>query len=125
MARFSRLEVLNAIVETGLIPVFYHKDVEVAKKIVAACAAGGARLAEFTNRGDFAPQVFTELSQHLSKAGGPKVILGVGSIGAHLAMMATGHRRTCATRTSRRAWPCSPVGPAAHPAASRLPPLCR
>lgn len=79
MARFNRLEVLNAIVETGLIPVFYHKDVEVAKRIAAACAAGGARVAEFTNRGDFAPQVFTELSQHLAKTD-PKVILGVGSI---------------------------------------------
>ena len=43
MASFSRLEVLNAMVETGLIPVFYHKDVEVAKKVVEACAAGGAR----------------------------------------------------------------------------------
>lgn len=79
MARFSRLEVLNAIVETGLVPVFYHKDVEVAKKIVAACAAGGARVVEFTNRGDFAPWVFTELSQHFAKAD-PKVILGVGSV---------------------------------------------
>ena len=79
MARFSRLEVLTAIVETGLIPVFYNKDVESAKKIAAACAAGGARLAEFTNRGDFAPEVFTELSQHLAKAD-PKLILGVGSI---------------------------------------------
>ena len=79
MARFSRLEVLNAIVETGLIPVFYNKDVESAKKIAAACAAGGARVAEFTNRGDFAPEVFTELSQHLAKAD-PKLILGVGSI---------------------------------------------
>ena len=79
MARFNRLDVLNTMVETGLIPVFYHKDVEVAKKIVAACVAGGARVAEFTNRGDFAPQVFSELSQHLAKAD-PKLILGVGSI---------------------------------------------
>jgi len=79
MARFNRLDVLNTMVETGLIPVFYHKDVEVAKKVVAACVAGGARVAEFTNRGDFAPQVFSELSQHLAKAD-PKVILGVGSI---------------------------------------------
>jgi len=79
MARFSRLEVLNAIVETGLIPVFYHEDVEVAKKIAEACAAGGARVVEFTNRGDFAPHVFTELSRYLAKAN-PSIILGVGSI---------------------------------------------
>ncbi len=79
MARFSRLEVLNAIVDTGLVPVFYHKDVEVAKQVAMACAAGGARVFEFTNRGDFALQVFTELSQHLARHG-PKVILGVGSV---------------------------------------------
>jgi 2-dehydro-3-deoxyphosphogluconate aldolase/(4S)-4-hydroxy-2-oxoglutarate aldolase len=79
MASFFRLEVLNAMVETGLIPVFYHKDVEVAKKVVEACAAGGARTVEFTNRGDFAPQVFSELAQHLAKTN-PAVILGAGSI---------------------------------------------
>jgi 2-dehydro-3-deoxyphosphogluconate aldolase / (4S)-4-hydroxy-2-oxoglutarate aldolase len=79
MARFSRLEVLNTIVETGLVPVFYHQDVEVAKKIAEAVAAGGARVLEFTNRGDFAPLVFTELSQHLAK-NNPKIILGVGSV---------------------------------------------
>ncbi|MCC7355195.1 MAG: bifunctional 4-hydroxy-2-oxoglutarate aldolase/2-dehydro-3-deoxy-phosphogluconate aldolase [Anaerolineae bacterium] len=79
MARFTRLEVLNAIVETGLVPVFYHRDAEVAKKVAAACAAGGARLVEFTNRGDFAPLVYAELAQHVAKAN-PKLILGVGSV---------------------------------------------
>lgn len=79
MARFSRLEVLNAIVETGLVPVFYHSDVEVAKKIADAVAAGGARLLEFTNRGDFAPFVFSELSKYLAR-GNQKVILGAGSV---------------------------------------------
>ena len=79
MARFSRLEVLNAIVETGLVPVFYNPDVEVAKKIAEAVAAGGARVLEFTNRGDFAPFVFTELARHLAQSN-PKIILGVGSI---------------------------------------------
>ena len=79
MARFDRLTVLNKMVELGLVPVFYNADVEVAAKIVAACAAGGATVVEFTNRGDFAPQVFLELSQHFAKAD-PQVILGVGSI---------------------------------------------
>ena len=79
MARFSRLQVLNAIVDTGLIPVFYHDDVEVVKKVAEACAAGGSRVVEFTNRGDFAPWVFTELSRYLAKSN-PSLILGVGSI---------------------------------------------
>jgi len=79
MARYSRLEVLNAIVEIGLVPIFYHPDVEVAKKVVEACLTGGARVIEFTNRGDFAPQVFMDLSQHLAKRG-LKTILGAGTI---------------------------------------------
>ena len=79
MARFSRLEVLNTIVETGLVPLFYHSDVAVAKKIAEAVAAGGARVLEFTNRGDFAPLVFSELSQYVAKAN-PNIILGAGSV---------------------------------------------
>jgi 2-dehydro-3-deoxyphosphogluconate aldolase/(4S)-4-hydroxy-2-oxoglutarate aldolase len=67
------------MIDLGLIPVFYHKDVEVAKKIITACAAGGARLIEFTNRGDFAYHVFTELSRHFTAAE-PQVMLGVGSV---------------------------------------------
>ncbi len=79
MSRFTRLQVLNTVVETGLVPVFYNGDVEVAKRIVAACAAGGARCVEFTNRGDFAPFVFKELSEDCAKTN-PQVMLGVGSI---------------------------------------------
>ena len=79
MSRFARLDVLNAMIETGLVPVFYNSDVEIAKKIVAACAAGGARCIEFTNRGDFAPFVFKALSEYCALAL-PQVMLGVGSI---------------------------------------------
>ena len=79
MARFSRLEVLNTMIEIGLIPVFYNKDVEVAKKIVEACSAGGAKVVEFTNRGDLAYQVFAELVRHFAEKD-PGIILGVGSV---------------------------------------------
>lgn len=79
MARFKRMEVLNAIIETGLVPVFYNADVEVAKNVVKACAAGGARVVEFTNRGDFAPEVFKELSRFVNREM-PEVILGTGSV---------------------------------------------
>ncbi|MFW6189235.1 MAG: bifunctional 4-hydroxy-2-oxoglutarate aldolase/2-dehydro-3-deoxy-phosphogluconate aldolase [Planctomycetota bacterium] len=79
MARFDRLTVLNAMVETGLVPVFYNGDLEVAKQIVTACAAGGARVVEFTNRGDRAVDVFTDLIAWADEAC-PEVILGVGSV---------------------------------------------
>jgi 2-dehydro-3-deoxyphosphogluconate aldolase/(4S)-4-hydroxy-2-oxoglutarate aldolase len=79
MARFSRLDVLNTIIDTGLVPVFYHPDPEVAIHIARACAEGGARAVEFTNRGDLAPEVFKELSRYLAREH-PQVMLGVGSI---------------------------------------------
>jgi 2-dehydro-3-deoxyphosphogluconate aldolase/(4S)-4-hydroxy-2-oxoglutarate aldolase len=79
MARFSRLEVLNEIIRIGLVPVFYQADIEIAKKIIAACAAGGARVVEFTNRGDNAYRVFSDLVLHFATAD-PTLILGVGSV---------------------------------------------
>jgi 2-dehydro-3-deoxyphosphogluconate aldolase / (4S)-4-hydroxy-2-oxoglutarate aldolase len=79
MARFSRLETLNAMIDTGLVPVFYAGDADLAKKIVTACATGGARCIEFTNRGDFAPFVFKELAEYIAKSN-LNLILGVGSI---------------------------------------------
>ena len=79
MARFMRLEVFNVMIDTGLVPVFYNGDLEVAKKIVTACAEGGARVVEFTNRGDRAWNIFTELIEYTEQAH-PAVILGVGSV---------------------------------------------
>jgi len=79
MARFSRLDVLNEIVRIGVVPVFYNSDLDTAIEIVDACAAGGARAIEFTNRGDNAYRIFSDLIIHFSKAN-PSVILGVGSV---------------------------------------------
>jgi|YNPNPStandDraft_1061719.scaffolds.fasta_scaffold02796_5 2-dehydro-3-deoxyphosphogluconate aldolase/(4S)-4-hydroxy-2-oxoglutarate aldolase len=79
MARFSRVQVWSRMEEVGLVPLFYHSDVETANKIAEAIAAGGATVIEFTNRGDRAFEVFRELVVHLEKAA-PAVILGVGSV---------------------------------------------
>jgi 2-dehydro-3-deoxyphosphogluconate aldolase/(4S)-4-hydroxy-2-oxoglutarate aldolase len=79
VARFSRMEILNEIARVGVVPVFYHADLEVAKQIVLACREGGARALEFTNRGDNAYRVFSDLVLHFSKAD-PLIMLGVGSI---------------------------------------------
>jgi 2-dehydro-3-deoxyphosphogluconate aldolase / (4S)-4-hydroxy-2-oxoglutarate aldolase len=79
MARYYRMAVLNAMVAFGVVPVFYNKDPEIAGHIVNACADGGAGVVEFTNRGDFAWQVFCELNKSCERER-PEVILGVGSI---------------------------------------------
>ncbi|MFC4220696.1 bifunctional 4-hydroxy-2-oxoglutarate aldolase/2-dehydro-3-deoxy-phosphogluconate aldolase [Flagellimonas marina] len=79
MARYSRLEVAKVMQETGMVPLFYHPDVELGKKVLKACYDGGARLLEFTARGDFAYEVFSELNKYaLSEL--PGMIMGVGSI---------------------------------------------
>jgi len=82
MARFARMEVLKAMYEIGLVPVFYHKDIETAKNIVKACVDGGARAVEFTNRGDRAYQVFSELVEYFDGQNSD-AILGVGSVLDH------------------------------------------
>lgn len=79
MARFSKMEVLGAMKSTGMVPVFYNKDVEVSKAVVKACYDGGVRAFEFTNRGDFACEVFAELVKYAAKEC-PEMILGIGSI---------------------------------------------
>lgn len=79
MARFNKMQVLDAIVSTGMVPVYYNKDVEIAKQVVKACYEGGVRAFEFTNRGDFAHEVFAELIKFAAKEC-PELVLGVGSI---------------------------------------------
>ncbi|RPI87557.1 MAG: bifunctional 4-hydroxy-2-oxoglutarate aldolase/2-dehydro-3-deoxy-phosphogluconate aldolase [Chloroflexi bacterium] len=79
MARYKRLDVLNEFIRNGLVPVFYQPDFETAINTIDALVAGGTRLIEFTNRGDSAYRVFSDLVTHYSKAK-PDVILGVGSV---------------------------------------------
>ena len=79
MAKHTRLEVLTVMKEIGLVPVFYNGDFEVAGNIVCACADGGARAVEFTNRGDRAVNVFTRLAEYRD-AQRPDIILGAGSV---------------------------------------------
>lgn len=79
MPRFSRMDVLNAMYETGLVVVFYHPEPEIVIETAKACAAGGARLLEFTNRGDFALNVFGELERYCAD-NLRQLMTGVGSI---------------------------------------------
>ena len=79
MANYSKLSVIQAMKETGLVPVFYNSDVETSKKVLKACYDGGVRVFEFTNRGDFAQVVFGELVKYAVKEL-PGMIVGVGSV---------------------------------------------
>lgn len=79
MAQFSRLEVAQVMKETGLVPLFFNKDIALSKKVLKACYDGGARLLEFTARGDFAHEVFGELTKYAVNEL-PGMIMGVGSV---------------------------------------------
>lgn len=77
--RFNKIEVITAMQKTGLVPVFYHQDVEVAKQVLKACYKGGVRAFEFTNRGDFAHEVFGKLVKYAAIEC-PEMIMGIGSV---------------------------------------------
>ncbi|MDY6257262.1 MAG: bifunctional 4-hydroxy-2-oxoglutarate aldolase/2-dehydro-3-deoxy-phosphogluconate aldolase [Bacteroidaceae bacterium] len=79
MAKFDKLAVMAKIGKTGMVPVFYHKDAEIAKKVIKACYDGGVRAFEFTNRGDFAHEVFAECVKFAATEC-PELALGVGSV---------------------------------------------
>ena len=75
----DRLTVVAALEAQGICPVFYHAEVEACLGIIRAAARAGARVIEFTDRGDHAADLFAELSKTLSRTD-PEVILGIGSI---------------------------------------------
>ena len=79
MAQYTRLEVIQQMKESGMVPLFYHKNINVAKAVLKACYDGGARLMEFTSRGDFAFEIFNQLIKHAIEEL-PGMILGVGSV---------------------------------------------
>jgi len=79
MAQYSRIAVAEQMKATGIVPVFYHANTQTCKDILKACYDGGARIFEFTNRGDFAHEVFAELVKYATKEL-PGMMLGVGSV---------------------------------------------
>jgi len=79
MSKYTRIQVASIIHKTGLMPLFYSSDINIAKNVLKACYDGGARILEFTNRGDFAFEIFNELKKY-SLDQLPGMILGVGSV---------------------------------------------
>jgi 2-dehydro-3-deoxyphosphogluconate aldolase/(4S)-4-hydroxy-2-oxoglutarate aldolase len=79
MARYSRIEVAVRMRETGIIPVFYNKDSGICRNVIKACYEGGVRVFEFTNRGDYAHELFSELNKW-AENNYPDLIMGVGSV---------------------------------------------
>lgn len=79
MSGFRRINVALAMEKTGLVPLFYNPDPETCRKVISACHAGGARVFEFTNRGDFAHEVFAEVRKW-ARSEFPDMMIGAGSV---------------------------------------------
>ena len=76
--RFSNSQIIKAMENTGMIPVFNHSDIETAKNVLDASYRGGVKVFEFTNRGENALEVFAQLSVHAQQY--EDLILGIGTI---------------------------------------------
>lgn len=79
MGLYNRCEVVAKVIDTGLIPLFYHGDIEVAKKVCTVVVEAGSKLLEFTNRGPRAFLVFAELAKWRDSER-TDLILGAGTI---------------------------------------------
>ncbi len=79
MAKYTRIEVFQKMKETGVVPVFYHAQLETAKQVLKACYDGGIRVFEWVNRGDFAHELFSELNKY-ALCELPGMMLGAGSV---------------------------------------------
>ncbi len=79
MARFRRLETLQTIVSSGLVPIFYNADRDVALDVARAVHRGGSRILEFTDRGEEAPRVFAKMVRRCREEL-PDLILGIGTV---------------------------------------------
>jgi 2-dehydro-3-deoxyphosphogluconate aldolase / (4S)-4-hydroxy-2-oxoglutarate aldolase len=79
MARFSRIQVVLKMAEIGMIPVFFHKDVDTCKQVIAACYKGGVKIFEFTNRGSYAHVIFEQINRWAADEF-PDLIMGTGSV---------------------------------------------
>jgi 2-dehydro-3-deoxyphosphogluconate aldolase / (4S)-4-hydroxy-2-oxoglutarate aldolase len=79
MAKYSRIDVILRMRESGIVPVFYHKDPEVCRNVIKSCHDGGIKVFEFTNRGEYAHELFSELNKWSEKEV-PGMIMGTGSV---------------------------------------------
>ncbi|MEO0571712.1 MAG: bifunctional 4-hydroxy-2-oxoglutarate aldolase/2-dehydro-3-deoxy-phosphogluconate aldolase [Bacteroidota bacterium] len=78
MSGISQESIVLKMSASGLVPVFNHKNAEVAKRVLDACYEGGIRVFEFTNRGQNALDVFGKLVSHSERY--PDLTIGIGTI---------------------------------------------
>jgi 2-dehydro-3-deoxyphosphogluconate aldolase/(4S)-4-hydroxy-2-oxoglutarate aldolase len=71
-------DVLKKIGKAGLVPLFTHKDLDVAKKTIDTCYEAGIRVFEYTNRLPNSFEIFKSLQSHVDQY--PDLLFGIGTI---------------------------------------------
>jgi len=75
----NKIKIQNYMGNAGLIPVFYHPDCEIVKKVIKACYEGGCKVFEYTDRGEKAKANFPHLKKFMIENCND-MILGIGSV---------------------------------------------
>jgi 2-dehydro-3-deoxyphosphogluconate aldolase/(4S)-4-hydroxy-2-oxoglutarate aldolase len=79
MAKFRRIDIIQSMERTGVVPIFFNKDPDICRKVILSCYNGGLKIFEFTNRGDYAHEIFSDLNKWAEKET-PGMMMGVGSV---------------------------------------------
>lgn len=75
----TKQEIINAIIEQGMLPLFFNKSEEVSVNITRILYQAGVKVIEYTNRGETALANFKALKR-LQETEMPDLLLGIGTI---------------------------------------------
>ena len=75
----NREKIIQAIVQQGVLPLYFHPDEEISIQILQALYASGIRVIEYTNRGKQALRNFRSIKKETYKQF-PDLILGLGTV---------------------------------------------
>jgi 2-dehydro-3-deoxyphosphogluconate aldolase / (4S)-4-hydroxy-2-oxoglutarate aldolase len=75
----NREKIIQAIIQQGVLPLYFHPDEEMSIKILQALYEMGIRVVEYTNRGKQALKNFRSIKKETYKQF-PDLILGLGTV---------------------------------------------
>ncbi|ETZ20996.1 hypothetical protein [Pedobacter sp. V48] len=78
-ATITENKAIRQIVEAGILPLYFNKDIEVMKFVLDVSYTSGIRVFEFMNRGGNALDLFSKLITYV-KSHLPGMLLGVGTV---------------------------------------------
>ena len=76
----KKKKVLNLIIEQGILPLYFHPDVNISVQILKAMYRAGIRVIEYTNRGESCMAKFYTTSKSCQTKNCPGLYLGAGTI---------------------------------------------